>query len=65
MVSTPDYDMPPMRATQPMRVDPETNKAVLDEEERRKRVAMNRQLSRATKPALQRPVGQSALSENL
>ena len=55
----------PVRKTAPMRVTPEIDKAVLDEEERRKRVGMNREMSRMSMPSLQRPVGQAGLSKTL
>ena len=49
----------------PIRVEPEIDKAVLDEQERRKRVGMNRELSRLSMPSLQKPVGQAGFSKNL
>ena len=43
----------PARKTAPFRVTPEIDKAVLDEQERRKRAGMNRELSRLSMPSLQ------------
>ena len=57
---------PPAAQQQPaMKIEPEVNKAVLDEEERRRRVQMNRELSRISQPSLQKPVGQVGLSKTL
>ena len=57
---------PPAQAIQPaMRIEPEVNKAVLDEQERRRRVQMNRALSRISQPSLQKPVGQVGFSNKL
>jgi hypothetical protein len=59
-------DRPPAQQAQPaMRVEPEINKAVLDEQERRRRVQMNRELSRISIPSLQKPVGQVGFSKTL
>ena len=45
--------MPEIRETPPLRVDREVDRAVQDEEERRKRIEMNRSKSRLKLPELQ------------
>ena len=57
--------MPPPQQVAPMRVSPEVNKAVLDEEERRRRASMNRQMSRMSVPSLQDSVRKTGLSNRL
>jgi len=64
MFDTPSYTQPKV-ANPPMRITPEVDKAVLDEQERRKRVGMNRELSRMSMPSLQRRIGETSLSKNL
>ena len=57
---------PPAQQPPPaMKIEPAVNKAVLDEQERRRRVSMNRELSRISQPSLQKPVGQVGLSKTL
>ena len=48
----PDINLPPIRERPPLRVQPEVQRAKIDEEERRKRITMNRAKSRLTKPIL-------------
>jgi len=60
----PSFETPPIQKTPAMQVQPEVKKAALDEEERKKRITMNRQKSRSSLPYLQRPVG-TGLSEKL
>jgi len=62
---TPKIPAPAAQPRMPIRVEPEIDKAVLDEQERRKRVGMNRELSRLSMPSLQKPVGQAGFSKTL
>ena len=57
--------MPPPQQIAPMKVGPEVDKAVLDEEERRRRASMNRQMSRMSVPSLQDYVRKTGLSNKL
>ena len=53
-LSPPDRERPPeIKEAPPLRVAAEAHRAVLDEEERRKRIEMNRQKSRLKLPELQ------------
>ena len=56
---------PPIQKEPQARYEPEIQKAVIDEEERRKRVQMNRQKSRLRLPALQETASGAGLSNKL
>ena len=56
---------PRIPETPPLRKEPEVKKALIDEEERRRRVQMNRQKSRLRLPDLQDSAALAGLSNRL
>lgn len=64
-ISGPSIDTPPIQKRPAMLIEPEAKKAALDEEERRKRVTMNRQRSRSSLPLLQDRVNTMSFSKKL
>ncbi len=62
-LNPPSTKTPEIRETPPLRVEREVNRAVMDEEERRRRIDMNRQKSRLKLPELQDTIGGAAANK--